>query len=63
MFTDVVAAEARDPQGPVSVYTGALLTGPPFPNTDPALFANFGESMADTLTRLGNNALNAVPDS
>jgi len=45
------------PQGPLSVNSGALLTGPPFPNTDPALFANFGESMAETLTRIDSNAL------
>ena len=50
------------PQAQVSVYTGALLTGPPFPNTDPALFANFSESMADTLTRLDTNALNPDVD-
>jgi len=40
------------PEGPASTYTGALVTGLPFPNTDPALFANFGETMAETLTRL-----------
>lgn len=47
-------------QGPASVNYGALLTGPPFPNTDPALFANYGESMAETLTRIDSTAL--VPD-
>jgi hypothetical protein len=45
-------------QGPVSVHTGALATGPAFPNTDPALFANFAETMAETLTRLDNTRLN-----
>jgi hypothetical protein len=45
-------------QGPVSVHTGALATGPAFPNTDPALFANFAETMAQTLTRLDNVTLN-----
>ncbi|HYQ71472.1 MAG TPA: hypothetical protein VET88_06025 [Gammaproteobacteria bacterium] len=45
------------PQGPASVYTGAPATGQPFPNTDPALFANYGETMAGTLTRLDTQAL------
>jgi hypothetical protein len=45
-------------QGPVSVYAGAPATGPAFPNTDPALFANFGETMAETLTRLDGMTLN-----
>jgi hypothetical protein len=40
------------PGGPASVYPGAQVTGLPFPNTDPDLFANFGETMAETLTRL-----------
>jgi len=47
-------------QGPLTVHTGALATGPAFPNTDPALFANFGETMAETLTRLDNTRL--TPD-
>ena len=48
------------PQGPVSVYPGALATGPSFPNTEAALFADFGETMAETLTRHDVFAL--VPD-
>jgi len=47
-------------RGPLSVNSGAQLTGPPFPNTDPVLFANFGESMAETLTRIDSNVL--TPD-
>ena len=35
-----------------SVYDGAQDTGQPFPNTDPALFADFGETMAEALTRV-----------
>ena len=48
------------PQGPASVNPGALATGPSFPNTDSALFADFGETMAETLTRQDVFAL--VPD-
>ncbi|NKB97573.1 MAG: hypothetical protein GKR90_03605 [Pseudomonadales bacterium] len=40
-----------------SVNAGAPVDGSPFPNTDPALFANSGESMAEVLTRI-----NGVPD-
>lgn len=36
--------------------TGAATTGLPFPNTEPALFANMGETMAETLGRI-----NGVP--
>jgi len=35
-----------------SAYGGAQTTGLPFPNTDPALFADFGETMADTRARI-----------
>ena len=35
-----------------SVYAGALSTGVPFPNTDPALFTDFAETMAETRTRI-----------
>jgi len=34
------------------VNPGAPSTGVPFPNTDPALFADFGETMAETRTRI-----------
>jgi hypothetical protein len=33
-------------------YAGAQSTGVPFPNTDPALFTDFGETMAETRTRI-----------
>jgi hypothetical protein len=36
----------------VAVYAGAQATGVPFPNTDPTLFTDFGETMAETRTRL-----------
>ena len=35
-----------------SAYAGALTTSLPFPNTDPALFADFAETMAETRTRI-----------
>ena len=35
-----------------SAYAGALSTGVPFPNTDPALFTDFGETMAETRSRI-----------
>ncbi|MCR9278900.1 MAG: hypothetical protein NXH85_13080 [Pseudomonadaceae bacterium] len=40
-----------------SANPGAPVDGSPFPNTDPALFADQGESMAETVTRI-----NGVPD-
>jgi hypothetical protein len=39
-------------RGQASIYPGALVTGQPFPNTNPALFTDAGETMAQTLTRL-----------
>ncbi len=50
------------PEGPLSVYPGALMTGPPFPNTEPALTANFSETMAETLTRHDPGALSPTMD-
>jgi hypothetical protein len=35
-----------------SVYVGATSTGVPFPNTDSALFTDFGETMAETRSRI-----------
>ncbi|RMF98125.1 MAG: hypothetical protein D6727_03955 [Gammaproteobacteria bacterium] len=35
-----------------TAYPGALTTGQPFPNTDPAIFADFGETMAEARARL-----------
>lgn len=49
-------------EGPASVYAGAPVTGLPFPNTDPALFADYGETMAETLTRLDPAALQPSTD-
>ncbi len=40
--------EAESP----SINFGAMATGVPFPNTEPALFADQGESMAETYTRI-----------
>ena len=45
------------PQGPASVNGGAPGTGQPFPNSEPALTANFNETMAETLTRHDVTAL------
>jgi hypothetical protein len=48
-------AEAEAP----SINTGAVSTGIPFANTEPALFADDGETMAQTLARIkGTSALN-----
>jgi len=35
-----------------SINAGATTTGLPFPNTDPAIFADFGETMAQARTRV-----------
>ncbi len=37
---------------PESINPGAPTTGLPFPNTDPALFADMGETMAETYSRI-----------
>ena len=37
---------------PPSTNTGAPVDGSPFPNTEPALFANAGETMAETYARI-----------
>ena len=50
------------PEGPPSAHIGALVTGGPFPNSEPALFTDFGETMAETLTRLDNTALSPAVD-
>jgi hypothetical protein len=41
-----------NPNGPPSINTGASTTGLPFPNTDPALWSDMGETMAQTRTRI-----------
>jgi mono/diheme cytochrome c family protein len=48
---------SRDPHGrpdaePPSANPGAPTTGSPFPNTDPALFADAGETMAEVRARI-----------
>ncbi len=40
-----------------SANAGAPFDGSPFPNTEPALFANAGETMAEVITRI-----NGIPD-
>jgi hypothetical protein len=35
-----------------TVYVGATATGVPFPNTDPVLFTDFAETMAETRSRI-----------
>jgi hypothetical protein len=46
----------RDAEAP-SINAGAAVDGSPFPNTDPALFANAGETMAQVITRI-----NGIPE-
>lgn len=50
------------PQGPVSIHAGAATTGLPFPNTEAALFADFGETMAQARTRIDAAALRPSVD-
>ena len=42
----------RPDAGPASVWGGAATTSLPFPNTDPALFADMGETMAEVFARI-----------
>lgn len=46
------APHGRIDAQPMSINTGAPNTGVPFPNTNPELFADIGETMAQTLTRV-----------
>jgi len=46
-----------------AVNPGAPATGSPFPNTNPALFANAGETMAQTLARITCASGSATPCS
>jgi len=47
--------------GPASINDGATVNGVPFPNTEPALFADLGETMAEVYARI--NGVRAVtPD-
>src|SRR5208337_4615501 len=45
------------------VNPGATTTGSPFPNTNTALFANAGETMAQTLARISCTKGSAIPCS
>ncbi|MGA2191021.1 MAG: hypothetical protein ABSH33_21085 [Steroidobacteraceae bacterium] len=47
----------------VAVNQGAPTTGQPFPGTSPALFANAGETMAQTLARISCESGSAIPCS
>jgi hypothetical protein len=47
----------------VTVNQGAPTTGQPFPDTNPALFANAGETMAQTLARVSCASGSALPCS
>ncbi|MBU1191085.1 MAG: hypothetical protein KKE76_05150 [Gammaproteobacteria bacterium] len=49
-------------EGPPSVYFGAPATGVPFINTQSALFTDFGETMAETRTRIDPAALEPSVD-
>jgi len=46
---------------PESINTGAVTTGIQFPNTEPALFTDMGETMAETYTRINGIRL-LTPD-
>jgi hypothetical protein len=46
------APHGRIDAQPTTVNTGAISTGVPFPNTNPSLFADSGETMAETYTRI-----------
>ncbi|MFT7652032.1 MAG: hypothetical protein ACI9UU_001139 [Candidatus Azotimanducaceae bacterium] len=54
--TSEVAHGRYSAQNPTA-NPGAVVDGSPFPNTEPALFANSGESMAEVITRI-----NGIPD-
>jgi hypothetical protein len=47
----------------VAVNQGAPTTGQPFPGTSPALFANAGETMAQTLARISCETGSTIPCS
>lgn len=51
----------RSDAQPVAINQGATTTGLPFPNTDPALFADMGETMAETYARI-NGIRRLTPD-
>ena len=47
---------------PPSVNSGSLVTGEPFPNTNPELWSDVGETMAQTRNRLQCNAAACDPE-
>lgn len=54
-------ADSEAPHGRIaaqapSINSGAPTDGSPFPNTEPALFANSGETMAEVLARINGTA-------
>jgi len=51
----------RSDAEPDAINTGAVTSGIPFPNTDPALFADMGETMAETYARI-NEVRRLTPD-
>jgi hypothetical protein len=51
----------RADAGPEPVWSGAATTSLPFPNTDPALFADMGETMAEVFARI-NEVRRPTPD-
>lgn len=55
--SDSEVAHGRLDAEPPSANAGAPFDGSPFPNTDPSLFADQGESMAEVYTRI-----NGIPD-
>ena len=51
----------RPDAGPESAWSGAVTTGRPFPNTDPSLYADMGETMAEVFARV-NEIRRPTPD-
>ena len=47
-----ISPHGRPDMEPASANAGAPTTGQPFPNTEPALFADMGETMAQTYARI-----------
>lgn len=58
---DSEVPHGRYQAGPASINDGAITTGSPFPNTDPALFADMGETMAETIGRIKGNTTTPEP--
>ncbi|WP_404364162.1 hypothetical protein [Marinobacter sp.] len=50
--SDSEVPHGRKGAGPAPANRGATTTGQEFPNTEPALFADMGETMAETITRI-----------